>query len=286
MTMGSISIQSNLSLILIVIIIILTAVYFYLDMRKLKLQLSNLEKNNESFIKEFDKINMGLHTIFKNGVTGSSSKDIIEETNGEEIKNTANTDNTDNTDNITVKNNVEIREKSAPKKNISAVDKVDKVEDLDKSTILQSSNMNEGPQPDLNDELFFNLNNTKSNNIFGEIKEDNNINMLMSDDNNEIDMNILDVTNDEFLNDIDNNIDNELPDEINDDDDDIDDVIDDVIDDGDIIDELNISDVDINITDKYSDMSVKELKEKCIELGIKHSGNKQTLSKRIIDKLK
>ena len=87
MTMGSISIQSNLSLILIVIIIILTGVYFYLDMRKLKLQLNNLETNNESFIKEFDKINMGLHNIFKNGMTNTSiNKDIIEETNCEEIK--------------------------------------------------------------------------------------------------------------------------------------------------------------------------------------------------------
>ena len=52
------------------------------------------------------------------------------------------------------------------------------------------------------------------------------------------------------------------------------------------IDELNISDVDITITNKYSDMSVKELKEKCIELGLKHSGNKHTLANRIVDKLK
>ena len=33
-------------------------------------------------------------------------------------------------------------------------------------------------------------------------------------------------------------------------------------------------------------MSVKELKNKCIELGLKHSGNKQTLAQRIIDNIK
>ena len=38
--------------------------------------------------------------------------------------------------------------------------------------------------------------------------------------------------------------------------------------------------------EKYLDMSIKELKEKCIELGLKHSGNKHTLANRIVDKLK
>ena len=52
----------------------------------------------------------------------------------------------------------------------------------------------------------------------------------------------------------------------------------------------NIDDLlDINITDdstqQYLNMSVKELKEKCIELGLKHSGNKQTLAQRIHEKL-
>ena len=32
-------------------------------------------------------------------------------------------------------------------------------------------------------------------------------------------------------------------------------------------------------------MSVKELKEKCIEMGLKHSGNKHTLAQRIVDNL-
>ena len=45
---------------------------------------------------------------------------------------------------------------------------------------------------------------------------------------------------------------------------------------------------DPNHNDKiqeYKKMSVKELKEKCMELNLKHSGNKSTLAKRIIDNL-
>ena len=63
MTTGSISFQSNISVILIVIIMILGGVYFYLDTRKIKLQIENLEKNNNMFIKEVEKLNMGLHSI-------------------------------------------------------------------------------------------------------------------------------------------------------------------------------------------------------------------------------
>ena len=55
MTTGSISFQSNISVILIVIIVILACVYFYLDTRKMKLQIENLEKNNNMFIKEVEE---------------------------------------------------------------------------------------------------------------------------------------------------------------------------------------------------------------------------------------
>ena len=257
MTTGSISIQSNLSLILIVIIIVLLCVYFYLDLRKLKLQISNLEKNNESFINEFDKINMGIHTIFKNGVKineeenkeNKENKEIIQETNGEDVKND---------------NNIEIKE----------VEESDKSkEDILKD--ISQSNINEEPQSNLDDELFFNLNNKKSNNIFGEIKETNNSgNILMSDDNNEINMNILDMT--DVLSDDIEELSDELPDELS----------------GELPDEVydNIEELENGKKNldkgEYLDMSIKELKEKCIELGLKHSGNKHTLANRIVDKLK
>ena len=66
MTIGSISFQSNISLILLSIIIILAIIYFYLDTRKLKLKIDELESNNDKFIKEFENLNKGLHAIVSN----------------------------------------------------------------------------------------------------------------------------------------------------------------------------------------------------------------------------
>ena len=44
-------------------------------------------------------------------------------------------------------------------------------------------------------------------------------------------------------------------------------------------------DLDEDLLDKYMKMSVKDLKEKCIEMNLKHSGNKTTLARRIVENL-
>ena len=44
-------------------------------------------------------------------------------------------------------------------------------------------------------------------------------------------------------------------------------------------------DIDEDKLDKYMKMSVKELKDKCIEMNLKHSGNKTTLARRIVENL-
>jgi len=250
MVMGSISIQSNLSLILIVIIIILVCVYFYLDMRKLKLQITNLEKNNDSFIKEFDRINMGLHTIFKNGVKTSDKENVNEPV-------------------IVEGSNVDT--------------KVTKV-----------------TEEKVNDELFFNIN---SNTNIKDNSEDNseekqNVIDMMTDENTVTEL--LD-DNDELTDALDGDdqveSDDEVDEEVEDSDDDDDEVIE--LDNSNGVDmmegldelinsDIIVDDIDININsdlNKYLGMSVKELKEKCIELGLKHSGNKHTLAQRIVDKL-
>ena len=249
--MGSISFQSNISMILITLIIILATIYFYLDTRKMKLQIENLENNNKMFIKEVEKLNKGLHSIIsytnlegcpannseKDSNTKNNDKDIkvIEKKNEEEVINVDNKEGNENSIDIT--------------DNFEAINNTDIVEN--NTDILK-------------------------NNII--------------DDNN----NILDDVLNDVLND-------ELNDEIE-----LDDEIDDCIVDGDgdedgdgdgneDEEDKDILDLDLDINSEesidilgnnsYSDMSVKELKNKCIELGLKHSGNKHTLAQRIIDKL-
>lgn len=228
MTIGSISFQSNFSIILIVIIIILVCIYFYLDMRKLKLQIENLDKNNESFSKEIEKINMALHHVFNNTVKKSTGVSVKEEIkyDKEEIK-------------------YDSEEETKP----------------DKEEI----------KPD----DFINLDNTQSSdNITDEIKETN-IDIL--DDNN-MD---LDILNDGLIDCSIEEVDSEV-----DDDDDEGDNLDELIDTEGLDELINIdSDIVLGDSNEYLEMSVKELKEKCIELGLKHSGNKHTLAQRIVDKL-
>ena len=217
MTIGSISFQSNFSIILIVIIIILVCIYFYLDMRKLKLQIENLDKNNESFNKEIEKINMALHHIFNNTVKKSTGVESFKE----EIKH---------------------------------------------------------GKEEIKPDDFINLDNTQSSdNITDEIKETN-IDTL--DDNN-MD---LDILNDGLVDCSIEEVDSEVEDD--DDDDDDDDHDDDNLDELGVDELINIdSDIVLGDSNEYLEMSVKELKEKCIELGLKHSGNKHTLAQRIVDKL-
>ena len=231
MTIGSISFQSNFSIILIVIIIILVCIYFYLDMRKLKLQIENLDKNNESFNKEIEKINMALHHIFNNTVKKSTGVESFKE----EIKH-------------------------------------------GKEEIKHGKEEIKHGKEEIKPDDFINLDNTQSSdNITDEIKETN-IDTL--DDNN-MD---LDILNDGLVDCSIEEVDSEVEDD--DDDDDDDDHDDDNLDELGVDELINIdSDIVLGDSNEYLEMSVKELKEKCIELGLKHSGNKHTLAQRIVDKL-
>ena len=63
------------------------------------------------------------------------------------------------------------------------------------------------------------------------------------------------------------------------------DEVDDVSEEDNSDDEELSDDLDEDLLDKYMKMSVKDLKEKCIEMNLKHSGNKTTLARRIVENL-
>ena len=256
MAIGSISFQSNISIILITIIIILICIYFYLDSRKMKLQIENLEKNNEMFIKDIEQINMGLHQIFN-----INKKPLVSQEKNEKNEKNENisTKTSDGSSTKIIEGNGVVEE--VLKKN---------TEDIvsDKKDINQ------------NNDLFFNIDSTKIDD-----KKDN----IIYEDNDIIDNILEENNNDDDLEDeiddvYDNNSDDEdeiveLENDIN-----LDDTIN--LDDNDIItDEIVLGDNHSDELQKYLDMSVKDLKEKCVELGLKHSGNKHTLAQRIVDKL-
>lgn len=271
MTIGSISFQSNISIILITIIMILICVYFYLDSRKMKLQIETLEKNNEMFIKDIEQINTGLHQIF------SMNKKLLGSVE-------------EKGDNIPTKIS-----DTSPGKIIEGNDVVSEVTNDMEDIVSDKQEINPS------DDLFFNINSTKIDD-----KKDNII-----DENNDIIDDILEENDNDDLED-------EIDDEIDDDSgDDSDDDLDDSGDGGKIVDleddikldeTINMEGIDDLITgdivlggnhsddivlggnhsdelQKYLDMSVKDLKEKCVELDLKHSGNKHTLAQRIVDKL-
>ena len=277
MAIGSISFQSNISLILLSIIIILAITYFYLDTRRIKLKIDALEKNNDMFIKEVEKLNMGLHSIIEqtrnnsvinHNISNSINNNIPEEVSDSEVVLQNNEQNNEQTDEI-------IRE------------------------------------PDIKNNI-----DEKSNNIIGEINSNNIksnsiVDHVLEDDDNEIKEDILD---DEVDDEVDDDEEIEGIDEIEG----LDDIegldvegLDDIegldvegLDKLDNIDNSNTFEVedigstdnmksnnDIDIlmldnNDKYYNMSVKELKEKCLEMSLPVSGNKHTLAKRIVDNLK
>ena len=133
-----------------------------------------------------------------------------------------------------------------------------------------------------------------SDNVNSEILKDN----IIDEENNIID----DILNEENVkvDDVKDDLEDEISDDDSDDDNNSGDKIeldeeinldDEIKVDDDNLDEL----IDINIIpddntsndlQQYLDMSVKELKEKCVDLGLKHSGNKHTLAQRIVDNLK
>lgn len=247
MAIGSISIQSNISLILVFIILVLVFIYFYLDMRKLKLQISNLEKNNENFIKEFDNINKGLSILFSKNTVDSNTEPP------------------------------KIDKKSTTVSHEEVVEETDKKENIDDSKDISENNIEESIQNNIEEMVM----NTGMNNIFGVMSA----NIIMEDN-----INITDNLSDE-VNDIEEIIDDDDIEELNEEeveglDDDVEGLDDDGVegldDDVEGLDDIILNDDN----SKYFTMSVKELKEKCIEMGLKHSGNKNTLAQRIVDNLK
>jgi len=227
----------------------------------MKLQIETLEKNNEMFIKDIEQINTGLHQIF------SMNKKLLGSVE-------------EKGDNIPTKISV-----TSPGKIIEGNDVVSEVTNDMEGIVSDKQEINPS------DDLFFNINSTKIDD-----KKDNII-----DENNDIIDDILEENDNDDLED-------EIDDEIDDDSgDDSDDDLDDSGDGGKIVDleddikldeTINMEGIDDLITgdivlggnhsdelQKYLDMSVKDLKEKCVELDLKHSGNKHTLAQRIVDKL-
>ena len=224
---GILAFESNMPIILIVIIIVLVSVYFYLDSKKSKIQIENLEKKTEVIVKEIDNIHLQLHKFFSKMPTS-----IIPDTSM-------------------------------------------KSEDNDPEPVkveIKSENNN----VELSVSDFNNL--KKDNDNTDTLKE---IESMISDNNTNnsiLDEGDLSVNQKEEISD---NLNNSIIDEIN-----LDDEDDEVEDDeDDEVEDINLSDSDSDKLSEYLEMSVKDLKSKCIEMNLKHSGNKTTLARRIVENL-
>ena len=224
---GILAFESNMPIILIVIIIVLVSVYFYLDSKKSKIQIENLEKKTEVIVKEIDNIHLQLHKFFSKMPTSiipdtpMKSEDNDTEPVKEEIK--------------SENNNVEL--------SVSDFNKLKK--DNDNSDTLKE---------------------------IESMISDNNTNNSMLDEGDDLSNNKEEIS--ETLN-------NSIIDEIN-----LDEEDDEVEDDeDDEVEDVNLSDSDSDKLSEYLEMSVKDLKSKCIEMNLKHSGNKTTLARRIVENL-
>ena len=254
--MPSFQFQSNLPIILLIIVIALISLYFFLDLKKIKLVNEELEKKNDMVVKEIDNIHLRLHKFFSGMPRG-----IVPQT-----------------------------------KIPSAVTHVKSGENtvgeepIDVPISDNAQNPTDQPMPEISDDEFNNSKKSTSNNIFGEIISDNNIpqgNTIVRVEGDGTDYNIVMpellpisydsehiITNPELS-------DNDEEDDEEDGDDE-DDEVDDIN-----SEEDNISDdLDEDKLEIYMKYSVKELKDKCVEMNLKHSGNKSTLAKRIVDNLK
>ena len=127
---------------------------------------------------------------------------------------------------------------------------------------------------------------------FNKLKKDNdNTNTLkeiksMISDNN-TNNSILDEGGDLSNNqeEISENLNNSIIDEINLDEEDDNESINEDDEEDDEVEDVNLSDTDSDKLSEYLEMSVKDLKSKCIEMNLKHSGNKTTLARRIVENL-
>ena len=245
--------ETNLPVILLIIVIALISLYFYLDLKKVKLVNEELEKKNEMIIKEIDNIHLRLHKFFS-----GMPKGIVPMPKTPQTK-----PKVENNKEKLNKNNEE-QEKMSEEISKS-VEKM--VDETIKSTEISDNNLNKN----------------HSNNIFGEIEDiissDNN---MINEDN--IDENIVipelvpvsyDSDKITEVKDTDEENDNEEVDEV-----------DDIDSNDDNSEDEKLSDnLDEDLLDKYMKMSVKELKDICIEKNLKHTGNKTTLARRIVENL-
>lgn len=145
-----------------------------------------------------------------------------------------------------------------------------------KSNIKVEENINETSnienKTEISENEFNNLKKKPSNNIFGEIEELISENSMTQEKSINEDIELPELVpvqyeSEKITEEKDNLEEDDEVDDINSDDEELSD------------------DIDEDKLDKYMKMSVKELKDKCIEMNLKHSGNKTTLARRIVENL-
>ena len=245
--------ETNLPVILLIIVIALISLYFYLDLKKVKLVNEELEKKNEVIVKEIDNIHLRLHKFFSGmprGVVPMPKTPL---------------------NNSKLESNVKVSKELSDNKEVSET-----VEKIVGETIKSS---------EISENEFNNLKKNSSNNIFGEIEDiiSNDNNIIQEKDPNDVDVDIVlpelvpVVYNSDKISEVKEGTDEEADEEV--------DEVDDVSEEDNSDDEELSDDLDEDLLDKYMKMSVKDLKEKCIEMNLKHSGNKTTLARRIVENL-
>ena len=293
--MGAFKLESNLAVILLIILVVLAGVYFFLDMRKLKLTVENLDKNNEMIVKEIDNIHLQMHKFFSN-----MPRSIIPES--KDYKSSSMVPEVPNVEDYKQTNEEASQEQSLNQEGIE-IEKDDTSSSNEE--INDSKIINIQDTPRISQDQFQNLKkSSQNNNIFGEIEDFESSNDIMKEEINTDISELLQSTDTVELPPLvpvkyDNDSDNDsVDDEANSDSDD-DEVKSSGEDEEDEEDEEDKEDKEDKIQTKintnnhnhndkiqeYKKMSVKGLKEKCMEMNLKHSGNKSTLAKRIIDNL-
>ena len=250
--------QSNMSVILLIIVIALVSLYFYLELKKVKLVNEELNKKNEIIIKEIDGIHLRLHKFFSGmpkSIVPQPKMSSKPKTDGEAKLNVSKVVESNNDSNI------------------------EKMSSLTKETNETEETKKTNEQISVND--FNNLKKNHSNNIFGEIEEIVNDSNILQENNIEEHKPFIVPDLEPVIYEPDKNNDSNSEENIKEEDDEVEDITD--------IggsDNENISDdLDEDLLDKYMKMSVKELKDLCSEMNLKHTGNKTTLARRIVENL-
>ena len=202
-------------------------------------------------IKEIDNIHLRLHKFFS-----GMPKSIVSQP---KMSSKPKTDE-----------EVKSNEPKVVKSNNSNVEKI--------TSLTKETKETNNEQISVND--FNNLKKNNSNNIFGEIEE-------IINDSNTLEGNTIEeheplnlpelepVIYEPDKNDGDNSEENIEED----------DEVEDITDIGGSDNENISDDLDEDLLDKYMKMSVKELKDVCTEMNLKHTGNKKTLARRIVENL-